>query len=100
MEISRTNDGVVCLGGDLHISDAAELRSALLRELASTPDLVLDVSGVDSCDTASFQLLCSLRKNAERDGKEFCISALSAAVLEASAVLGLSVRTLKNAAKD
>ena len=99
MEISRMDDGVMCLKGDLHISDAADLRSALLSELASARDLVLDVSGVDSCDTASFQLLCSLRTSAERDGKEFRISALSAAIREASAVLGLSLENLKNTTK-
>ena len=94
MEISRADDGVVCLKGDLHISDAAKLRSALLSELVSASDLVLDVSGVDSCDTGSFQLLCSLQMSAKRDGKEFRIPALPAAMREASAVLGLSLENL------
>jgi anti-anti-sigma factor len=99
MEFSRMDDGVACLNGDLHIADAEALRSVLLSELAAAPELVLDASGVDSCDTASFQLLCSLRKSAERDGKVFRISALSAAMRDASAILGLSPEDLNNATK-
>jgi anti-anti-sigma factor len=100
MEILRGDQGIVRAIGDLHISDAEELRSCLLCELKAAPELILDLSGVDSCDTASFQLLCSLRKSAERDGREFHISALSAAMREAGAVLGLSLENLKNITKN
>jgi anti-anti-sigma factor len=94
MEITRQSEGVVQLKGELHISEAEELRSALLGELAATPALVLELSGVDSCDTASFQLLCSLRRSAEREGKALRISVFSAAMREASAILGLSLEDL------
>ena len=94
MEILRQDDGVVCARGDLHISEVDELRNALLRELAAAPSLILDLSSVDSCDTASFQLFCSLRKSADKDGKDLRISALSAAMREASAILGLSMEDL------
>lgn len=96
MKILRQDHGAVQVRGDLQISEANELRSALLGELAAAPVLVLELSGVDSCDTASLQLLCSLQKSAEKDGKEFCITAPSAAMLEASAVLGLSLEDLTN----
>jgi anti-anti-sigma factor len=90
MEILRQDDGVVQVRGELHISEAEELRSALLDELAASA-VVLELSGVDTCDAASLQLLCSLRKSAERDSKRLHITTPSAAVLEASAVLGLSL---------
>lgn len=96
MEVSRMDDGVVRVKGNLHISNAEELRSALLSELAVAPDMVLEVSGVESCDTAGFQLLCSLKKSAERDGKKFHISTPSTAMLEASAMLGLCLKNLEN----
>lgn len=86
--------------GGLHISEAEELRVALIGALAATPSLLLDLSGIDSCDTASFQLLCSLQKSAERDGKEFRISAPSAAIREASAILGLSLEGLTRISKS
>jgi len=94
MEILRQDQGVALARGDLHISDAEELRSTLLDKLAASPALVLDLSGVDSCDAASFQLLCSLQKSAQRDGKKFHISATSVAIREASASLGLSLEEL------
>jgi anti-anti-sigma factor len=101
MEILRQEEGVVQVRGDLHISEAEELRSALIGEMTAAPvALVLDLTGVDSCDTASFQLLCSLRKSAERDNKELRIAALSAAMREASAILGLSLEDLTNFPKS
>jgi len=96
MEIFRQDDGVVRAKGDLHISEVDELKSALLHEYAAAPALVLDLSGVDSCDAASLQVLCSLRKSADRDGKELRISALSVAMREASSILGLSPDELTN----
>lgn len=99
MEIVRQDDGVLRARGDLHISEAEELKAALLRELAASPAVVLDLSDVNSCDAASFQLLCSLRKSAERDGKQYRIAARSAAVREECAILGISLEELAVAEK-
>jgi anti-anti-sigma factor len=99
MEIARQDDGVVQVRGDLHINEAEEFRGALILELTAAPALVLELSGVDNCDTASLQLLCSLQKSAERGGKEFRISTPSAAMREASAILGLSLEDLTNISK-
>jgi anti-anti-sigma factor len=96
MEILGQDGGVIRARGDLHISEAEELRSALLAELGASPTLVLDLSEVDSCDTASFQLLCSLQKSAERDGKKLRISATSAAIRDGGVILGLSLEELAN----
>jgi anti-anti-sigma regulatory factor len=91
MEILRQDDGSVRLQGHLHISDAEELRAALLGGLASDAGLTLDLSGVESCDAAGFQLLCSAQKSARESNKGFHISALPVAMREAAATLGLSV---------
>lgn len=99
MEILREQKGVLRAQGDLHISDVEEMRSALIRELAEAPGLVLDLSQVSSCDAASLQLLCSLQKSAEKNGKQFRISTPSAATCEASAILGLSLDGLASVPK-
>lgn len=94
MELLREQKGVLRAEGDLHISEIEEMRSALIHELSETSELVLDLSEVSSCDAASLQLLCALQKSAERDGKEFRIASPSAAMCEASAILGLSLESL------
>jgi anti-anti-sigma factor len=96
MEVLQCGE-VVRAKGDLHISDAEELKSSLLGALAAAPALVLDLSEVNSCDTASFQLLSALRKSAQRDGKEIKIVGASASVCEASALLGFSLGSMTNA---
>lgn len=100
MELLRQDEGIVRVRGELHIGEAEKLRSALLGELVAAPALVLDFSGVDSCDTASFQLLCSLQKGAERDGKQFRITALPTAMLEARAILGVKPEDLTNVSNN
>jgi anti-anti-sigma factor len=91
MEIARQDESVLQLQGDMHISDLEELRGALIRTLKAGPAMVLDLSGVDRCDTASLQILYSLRRSAERDGKELSIFGLSTAIREAGASLGFSL---------
>jgi anti-anti-sigma factor len=100
MGILRDEKGVLRAQGDLHISEIEETRSTLIRELNEAPRLVLDLSEVNSCDAASFQLLCSLQKSAERDGKQLRILSPSAAMHEASATLGLSLEDLTCVPKD
>jgi anti-anti-sigma factor len=94
MEILRQDMGTFTPRGDLHISEAEALRSALVGQLAASSALTLDLSGVSNCDTASFQLLCSLRKSADKEGKDLRISTLSDTMRDASAILGLSLENL------
>ena len=89
MAISVRDDGALHLQGDLHISDVEELRTVLIGRLETASELVLDLSGVDRCDTASLQLLCSVKKSAERDRKQLCISSLSPVVREVCTMTGL-----------
>jgi len=95
MDVSRIDGELVQLRGEMHISDGEEIRLALAAELAaSSSTLVLRLSEVERCDTASLQLLFSLQKSAARDGKSFRIEAPSAAVSEASTSLGISLESL------
>jgi anti-anti-sigma factor len=94
MGVFRTKDGLVHLRGDLHISDADNLREALIVELTAAPALVLELSEVDSCDAASLQLLCALKKSADICGKMIQITGASAAMVETSAILGFSLHDL------
>ena len=96
MQVSGNEHGVLEIRGDLHISDAEVLRNALLGELTTSFPVAIDLSAVDSCDTASLQLLCSLVKSAERDGRNLIISTPSSAVREASATLGLRLADMKS----
>jgi ABC-type transporter Mla MlaB component len=100
MEIVRQGGGVVRMQSNLHIGEVEELRTVLMGELAVAPALELELSGVENCDTAGFQLLCSLRKSAEQAAKELHISAFPAAMREASATIGLSLEDLTNLPKN
>jgi len=97
MELFRTEDGLVKLRGDLHISNAEDLRKALIVELASTSALVLELSEVDSCDSASLQLLCSLKKSAEACGKVVSVTGQSTAMVDTCSMIGFPLKDLTNA---
>ena len=97
MEILRTEEGLVKLQGDLHISSAEDLRGALIVELASVSALVLDLSEVDSCDSASLQLLCSLKKSAGVCSKAVSVTGLSTAMVDTCSMIGFSLKDLTNA---
>jgi anti-anti-sigma factor len=100
MEICRQDGGVLRLQGDLHISDGEELRSALLSELSTAPVLTLDLADVERCDAASLQVMCSLKKSAEREGKGLRVVSASAAIQDAGEILGLSMDDFTNIAKN
>ena len=89
-----TIDGLVKISGALGIGASEELRDALFQLLTDQPFLTLDLSEIDSCDTSAIQLLCSLRNSGERLNKPVRILSPSAAVIEISAGLGLSLDDL------
>jgi anti-anti-sigma factor len=92
VEITKDEQGTVLkLRGTLDISVAEELHRALRDFLSGPPNLILDLSAVDGCDTAVLQLLCSARYTAERSAKHLEFAGRSAAVLETSLALGLSI---------
>ena len=66
---SPTSAAEACvLGRSLDIYHADELRAALRTRLAGSNDTVIDLSGVEACDTTGLQLLLSARKTAAAAG--------------------------------
>ena len=92
MEVtSIPNSGGTCLQvrGALTIADLDPLRDALLEALHRSPTLLLDLSGVDECDAAGIQLLCSARNH-----PAVRIGSLPTPISETAAALGLSTEAL------
>jgi anti-sigma B factor antagonist len=67
------------IAGELTIYEAAALYQALLASLAESDTLELDLTEVTELDTAGFQQLYLLRREALAAGKAMRISAHSAA---------------------
>lgn len=92
MQIVKTESGqMLKLCGALLINSADELQAALRDFVCDVSEPSVDLSGVDQCDTAALQLLCCARLTAERSSKPFVFSAVSDAIRETSAALGISL---------
>jgi anti-anti-sigma regulatory factor len=91
--VNDETSGVCRVLGPLGIGEVAELRERLCSAWAKTPSLVLDLSGVDSCDTSAIQLLYSARKTADT-AKHIQFVGLSGAITEAASALGLAIGEL------
>jgi anti-anti-sigma factor len=90
VRISKDQSGrVLQISGTLDIREADELLTALRDFVHGETQPVIDLSGVESCDTVAFQLLCSARKTAADMGKPLQLLALPAPVQDAAAALGL-----------
>ena len=83
--------GMLTVGGDVGISVMEELHTALLDVVPTNSQLVLDLSGVSSCDATLVQLLCSAAKTLRRQEKTLQVVEASPAVLEVSGVLGIPI---------
>jgi anti-anti-sigma factor len=94
MEIVKDESGTVLkIEGALDIGVAEELHKALLESLDDRVRM-LDLSGVESCDTAALQLLCAARKTGERQGNRLRFAGISAAVANSCTALGLPLEEL------
>lgn len=91
--VNDETSGVFRVLGPLGIGEVVELRERLCSAWAKTPSLVLDLSGVDSCDTSAIQLLYSARKTADT-AKRVQFVGLSGAITEAASALGFAVDEL------
>jgi anti-sigma B factor antagonist len=80
----------VVLDSSLQIKDVEEAHRRLLAAVAGAPSLAVDVSRIESIDTAGIQVLLAVQKSAAAHGVpvEFCGE--SAALSQALATLGLS----------
>lgn len=82
---------VLTIAGDLQIDSIEQLRAPLWQCVSNQPEVILDLSGVDACDTAAFQVLLACKKTAAAMGKPFCIVAASPAFNDSAATLGLDL---------
>lgn len=90
MHITKDESGsVLKISGNLSIETTEELRAALLELLAAASGISVDLSGVEACDTAAFQVLCSTGKTAEGRGKKLEFVGMPDAVAQTALELGL-----------
>lgn len=76
--------------GALDISTVASVQKQWL-DYQKTQDVIqIDLSQVDRCDTAGWQLLCSILKSSQQNKKNVRMHAPSACMQAAASVLGLS----------
>jgi anti-anti-sigma regulatory factor len=92
------------LPAELTVFTAAETRDALLATLARATDadapLSVDAAAVIDVDGAGVQLLVSLSRLCERDGRAWQLDAPSEALVAACRTLGLSVWLSRHAAPE
>jgi len=72
------------VAGELTIQTVDEIHKLLTDSIRRTPNLLVDFSAVDACDTAGLQLICSLGAQAGAQ-----IAALSPAIESAASDIGL-----------
>lgn len=75
---------------DMTIYNAAQQKEALMAALNAQPALELDLSAVGEIDTAGFQLLVLVKREAVRLGKSACIVAHSDCVQDVVDFFGMA----------
>lgn len=82
--------GPLHLGGALDIQRVVELRD-ILNAQPATPQapFEIDLASVTRCDTAGVQLLCSARRSAISNGRDWRPQQPSEAVLRACSEVGI-----------
>ena len=83
--------------GEQTIRTADDLHESLAQYLDRGLDVVVDLSEVDECDTAALQLIYALRQSAIQRKQRFHITAVSPAITETAAALGLHIEALTTA---
>ena len=75
--------------GDLDLYNVETAREALLNHLSDKRGLELDLSGVETCDTAGLQVLVAAQRSAVASRKAFLIQSPSPAIEKCGERLGL-----------
>ena len=60
--------------GELTVYTVSKLKDILLKELSVFSGMVLNLDGIDEADTAGFQLILFLRREAHASGKSLVIN--------------------------
>jgi ABC-type transporter Mla MlaB component len=79
----------ISLDANLSIQNVVALYERIKKSYAAFDTLEIDASKVAAIDTASFQLLVALKKDAAKQEKEVIITAPSARFIESAGLLGL-----------
>ncbi len=77
------------MSGELCIYDAAELKPQLLEHLSECEELELNLADLSEIDSAGFQLLYLLKREAEATGKKLHLVSHSQATLEMLGLLNM-----------
>lgn len=97
MRISINEEsGVLVISGGLVIQESEEAHHMILEYFRTHSTLLLDLKGVEDCDTAGAQLLLSLHKSAIKAAKNLKFKNVSAVVQECWSRLGLPKEVLEN----
>jgi anti-sigma B factor antagonist len=99
-EVTQMHDGrfltvlvngvpVVAAPEEIDITNAPELRSALLEAAADGPTLVADMSRTRFCDSSGVHALLAAHKRAQAEGGELLLVVSSDAVLRIFALTGI-----------
>ncbi len=97
-KIQQDGNTVLKVEGALSIYEAGELKKGLSANIAD--DVTLDLSNVETCDTAAVQILVSACKSAARAGKSFASVSYSAGVENAFEQVGLNCKNIFNCNKE
>lgn len=81
------------LEGELTIYNVESWRARIMERLSQPGDVTIDLSGVEKCDCAGLQLLCSARKGVSNAGKGL-LSNLSPSIRAAAENIGLDLSQL------
>jgi anti-sigma B factor antagonist len=78
--VKRKKNSTLRVKDSMTAVNISKLRDRLGRALAKSSDFTLDLSKVGEMDSAGFQLLAALKREADDTGKTFGITAFSPAV--------------------
>ncbi len=78
------------INGEMTIYQAQEHKDALLKALRGGKQLEINLSDVDEFDSAGFQVLCLLKKEADRLEKEVKLVECSPAIVEILDLFGMN----------
>jgi anti-anti-sigma factor len=91
--------GTLKIAGHMRIDEVDSLKSALSQYVLNEPRLALDLSAVEYCDAAGLQLLLAAEKTAAHLHKPFALNAVSEAVTNSAAALGLTLAAKGDSSK-
>ncbi len=97
MPIATANEGkcrMILIDDSLTIYQVSELQVKLLEYIKNEKKILLNLSKVESCDSAGVQLICSFVKEVELQGGSVSLEGYSDSVLTMFAKIGVNISTI------